>query len=687
MTRIANALDSEAADQVRNIASRQQIPLNQKAVGIAEILDARRYVVFLDAYETVISKSVHDFIKELYQVLQKARIIIMSRTVPPDLPAAPIVGGRNLPGLLEDSSVELLQKLNVDNIDRDSEVIKKLQGHPKLLEVFSPWSRRLEIVSTLEQLPESLVVVQEYLLTEVLKDLSPLEQELLRVICTYRLPVSIEAIKALYKDADLWHTLFNLVDRLLVARGEDGKYSVHALVREFCASELVISPQLHLQAVEYYLPESGEMSQANLDDLIEAYYHSLQANDHNRAYDIFLVLGERLDIEGYYELSITTCESLLELDSILPGQRAAALEKLGLAYRRRGELERPIQLHEEALTIYKKIGDTQGELNNLEHLSAVHRENGRIKDAIELLSRALSLAREISDPAKVLSILCNLGIAHRQIGQFKEAVSYHEEGRALAARKRKKIGRNLQNLGTAYYYLGRISEAKEVLQESIKESESIGDRREASYSIQCLGLVLWYEDDLDGAEELCREAINTCQDIGYSRGEANTIGNLGLIYLKREQLDEAQSYFEQARSLCVKVDNPHGENRHLSSLAQVFRSQGSNEEALDCLQKALKIACEIGDRWGEAHCLWHLGTLLQELGQQKQALASLSLYNHLREIMGSPILPSPDSEISQLSRETKAQISKNIQEQAKNMAHQETIEHLRFLESWDVPIR
>ncbi|MFC1976450.1 tetratricopeptide repeat protein [Chloroflexota bacterium] len=681
MMRIADAMEADTAEQVRKFASSHQTT-NQKAFGIAVILDTRDYVLFLDSYENVISTSVHKFIKELYQVLRNARIIIISRAVPLDLPAAAIIKGGNLTGLLEDNSVELLQNLGVGNIDRGSlvGVHKKLQGHPKLLEIFSHWTRRLEMVNTPDRLPETLAEVQQYLITEVLKkDLSSSKQELLRVICTYRLPVSIEAIKALYQNTDLPQTLGSLADRLLVARGADRKYSVHALVREFCASELGISPQRHLRAAEYYLAQSSNISQANLDDLIEAYYHGLQANDRDLAYKIFLVLVEQLDTKGFFELLITTCEGLLKLDSISPGQRAEALTYLGFVYRRRGELERAIQLHEEALTIYREIKDMKGEQDNLEHLAAVHRESGRIKKAIELLLRALLIARAIGDPDGVLSVLCNVGIVNRQIGQFKEAASYHEEGRALATRSRKIMGRNLQNLGTAYYYLGKISEAEQVLQQSIDESESAKDRREASYSLQCLGLVRWYEDDLDGAEELCRQAIKTCQDIGYLRGEANTLGNLGLIYLKREQLYEAQSYFEQARSLCVKVDNPHGENRHLSNLAQVFRNQGLNEKAWDCLQEALGVACKIGDRWGEAHCLWHLGTLLQELGQQEQAFKSLSLYNNLREVMSSPILPSPDLEISQLSQQLEAQMSQEIQEQAGHTARRETTEHLKFL--------
>jgi ATP/maltotriose-dependent transcriptional regulator MalT len=253
INRIAEALDPKIAHEIRAIAS-MSAPLWQKASSIGAILDAHRCVLFLDAYERAISTSVHDFVAELCEVLQEAKVIITSRIVPPS-------------------------------------------------------DLRSGVTRLLDQLPEARSEVQKYLMTEALQDLPTSAQSLLRVICTFRrsVPVLKEAIEALYKEADLSDMLQLLVRRSLV-EGIEGKYSAHDLVREFCVSELGISPQLHSSAVGYYLARSGGISQASLDDLGEAYYHSLQAHPHDLAYEVFLVLAKQLDMKGYYDWLIKACK-------------------------------------------------------------------------------------------------------------------------------------------------------------------------------------------------------------------------------------------------------------------------------------------------------------------------------------------------------------------------------------------
>lgn len=684
--RIINELDEKDRARIRSLNARPDIPLVRKAFEIADILDESRIVLFLDNYESQIATSTHDFVRVLYEVLHNARIVLMTRIVPQDLPAAALLVEPHLGGLGEQDTIKLLQKLGLNNIELPllSQVHQRLGGHPKLLEIFSYWAKRLGIITALNGLPESNANIQQFIITEVIRTLSLPEQQLLRAICTYRIPISVEAITAPYVGSEIHDLLQMLINRLLINQEENLRYSVHSLVREFCYRELGITSQLHSNAAQYFLNSIEGNTDTKLVILAEAFYHALQAQNSSLAYEVFLILSDRLDIVGHYEMMIFVCTELAALSGLSSEQRAHILTNLGLVHRRISDLETAISYHHQALAMYRELKQDRGEHVNLDHLASAYRQIGKIRQAIELHHEALSIVNSDKDPDRALYILCNLATAYRQVGQFRIAVEYHEKGVQLSERHycdQRVIGRNLQNLGMAYYYLGEISKAEHTIRTAIIHNEAAEDRRESSDSFQCLGLILWYEDQLELAEEFCEKAIKICREIGYSRGEANARGNLGLCYLKRGMLDVSYSYIEDAVSISNRFSNKHAENRHLTNLGQVLQRQGNKEKSLDCLFTALQIADEIEDLWGKVHSLYQISSLLKDNNQYDEALTLFFVYTTLFEQLNSPVLPVVTGEIAELVALSSKSTVQNCSQKANDIVKQNSDDLLGFARS------
>src|SRR4051812_18531330 len=75
-----------------------------------------------------------------------------------------------------------------------------------------------------------------------------------------------------------------------------------------------------------------------------------------------------------------------------------ALGSLGNAYADLGETSRAIQFHEQALLIFREIGDRQGEGTVLWTISLALDQLGKRAQAIEQAQEALTLYEQIEDP-------------------------------------------------------------------------------------------------------------------------------------------------------------------------------------------------------------------------------------------------------------------------------------------------
>ncbi|MDQ4032775.1 MAG: tetratricopeptide repeat protein [Actinomycetota bacterium] len=89
-------------------------------------------------------------------------------------------------------------------------------------------------------------------------------------------------------------------------------------------------------------------------------------------------------------------------------------------------------LYDQALTIYRRLGDRRGEAEALRGLGEVERRVGGYAQAREYHSQALSLARELGDRRGEVEALRGLGHIERLVGGFAQAREYHSQALTLA---------------------------------------------------------------------------------------------------------------------------------------------------------------------------------------------------------------------------------------------------------------
>ena len=112
-----------------------------------------------------------------------------------------------------------------------------------------------------------------------------------------------------------------------------------------------------------------------------------------------------------------------------------------------------LQSCEQALTIYRKIGNPVGEANSLNGLGIAYKSLGEYNRAIDFYQQSLVIQRKIGNPVGEANSLGNLGNAYDSLGEYNRAIDFHEQSLVIQREIGDRAGESisLNNLGQTYY--------------------------------------------------------------------------------------------------------------------------------------------------------------------------------------------------------------------------------------------
>ncbi|NQE38608.1 tetratricopeptide repeat protein [Microcoleus asticus] len=101
--------------------------------------------------------------------------------------------------------------------------------------------------------------------------------------------------------------------------------------------------------------------------------------------------------------------------------------KQGIQQHKLSQFREALQSWEKALTIYREIGNRQGEANSLGSLGNAYLFLGQFHRAIEFHQQSLKIKREIGNRQGEANSLGGLGSAYDSLGQFHRAIEFHQQ--------------------------------------------------------------------------------------------------------------------------------------------------------------------------------------------------------------------------------------------------------------------
>jgi len=318
------------------------------------------------------------------------------------------------------------------------------------------------------------------------------------------------------------------------------------------------------------------------------------------------------------------------LPNLLKAAEADKLLQKGTDLQRTSQFKPSLQFLQPALSIYREIGNRQGEGTALNVLGNACDFFGHYQEAIELYHQALLIVRDTKNLGGEVCCLGNLGKTYCNKGDYQRAVDHHQQALNIAESAAQKTdiyhpahhaaATALGGLGTSFYALGQYKKAIDYHQKQLGLSRKISNRIEEVNALGGLGLVFYFIGQVQKAIDYYQKSLTISRGISARAEEASILSNLGAAYNSLRENDKAVECFQKSLDIQKEQGHRFGEASTQSGLGMIYRSIGHYPQATECYQQALEIAKEIGDRSGEANYLTNLGIICNLLGKYQQAI-------------------------------------------------------------------
>jgi len=196
-------------------------------------------------------------------------------------------------------------------------------------------------------------------------------------------------------------------------------------------------------------------------------------------------------------------------------------------------------------------------------------------------------------------------------------------------------------IANCYYFLGKLEEAEDEYNKSLKISKNIKDKTDrlmVNSAIQIdIGNIYMRLGRPKEALGYCEKALNNYREIEFKQGEAITLGNIGNVYIQLGQPKEALGYQQQALEIFREMSFQQGEAITQGNMGVIYRLLNQPQEALSCYMDALEIYRKIDYKiyypQDIATNLFNIGSAYLSLSQPKEALGyfqdALEIYEEI----------------------------------------------------------
>jgi tetratricopeptide (TPR) repeat protein len=233
------------------------------------------------------------------------------------------------------------------------------------------------------------------------------------------------------------------------------------------------------------------------------------------------------------------------------------LNELGGVYSDLGEQQEALAYYQQALPLYRAVGDRGGEATALNGIGGVYSRLGEQQEALAYYQQALPLYRAVGDREGEAATLNNIGLAYSRLGDQQEALAYYQQALPLyrAVGDRGGEAATLNNIGMVYSALGEQQQALAYFQQALALSQAVGDRG----------------------------------------GEATALNNIGMVYSRLGEQQEALAYFQQALPLRRALGDRGGEAATCFTIGMAHQALGNLDEAIQYVARCVRLDEEIGD--------------------------------------------------------------------------------------------
>lgn len=446
--------------------------------------------------------------------------------------------------------------------------------------------------------------------------------------------------------------LMTLVNKSLLRRTPEGRFSVQPLLKDYAAERFEVfsddfesTHRAHARyftgivnkAVPYFESRKAHRAIKRLDEELGNIRAALEWNVQYEHWDMVKTMLHGLtlyfQIRGVVREGVALMSALL--DRLNPQQDLywhVTLRRAWLALR----IEDSTTTYRVAHECLQHFEQTDNAfeislaLNLMAHANIMQ---GKLREALDLANRSLDTANNNDSSTVQFLSLQNLGLAAYMSGDFNAAhriysdlVAMYESGRLATTSGAHSYnhlgevllatGRILQakdrfeqalsifelrghsrgkavvliNLGHVSYLQGDFAQARQYYADAYALSDRAGDRATMAQALIALGQVAFIGRDDDRALQAYRHACQIRRELGDKHSLVRTLNQLGMVSLAHQDTDTALTHFKESAMLLTEVEDQIGLIDTLTYLSYGYNLHGDPSGAEQRLDDAQALA-------------------------------------------------------------------------------------------------
>ena len=312
------------------------------------------------------------------------------------------------------------------------------------------------------------------------------------------------------------------------------------------------------------------------------------------------------------------------------------LSDIGGVYYSLGENQKALDYYAQALPIRRAAGDRRGEHITLSSIGNVYYSLGENQRALDYYAQALPIIRAAGDRIDEATTLSNIGVVYNSLGENQRALDYYARALPLirAAGDRDGEASALSNIGLVYNSLGENQKALEFYNQALPIYRAAGNRRGEAIALNNIGHVYNSQGENQKALEFYNQALPIYRAAGGHLNEATALNNIGGVYNSLDEYQKALDYYAQALPIQRAAGDRRGEASTLNNIGVVYMSLGEKQKALDFYNQSMTLIRAMSNRREEAATLSNIGDVYHSLNEDRKALDYYAKGLALQRIIG-----------------------------------------------------
>ena len=327
------------------------------------------------------------------------------------------------------------------------------------------------------------------------------------------------------------------------------------------------------------------------------------------------------------QAAIETWENALQLYRQVgdrPGE-AETLLGMGLVYNILGDEGQAIESYKQAIPVYRSAKDKGGEALSLYRIGKIYLNLGDYQRSLDYYQRALSIYRAIADNLGIARTFNDMGAVYEPLGEYQRSLDHYNQALTFWRDANHANGEatTLNNIGFIYDTLGEYDRSFDYYSRALPLYEATENKTGIARVRNNIGLYYDASDKPEQALESYNLALSLWQELGDLRGEAATLNNIGFSHAKLQRLNPALDSYNRALPLWQELGDLRGEAATLSNIGFVYANLNRFDRALDYYDRALDIRERIGDRAKQALTLYRIAQTQRSQGNVNRAVKQI----------------------------------------------------------------